>query len=93
MGMPSAAIYINELLMEYGIKRMIRVGTCGGLNADYKVRDIVLAQAASTNSAQNAALFGQYQYASIADFGLLRKGGGRGRESRACAPWSGDRDR
>ena len=73
MGMPSAAIYINELLMEYGIKRMIRVGTCGGLNADYKVRDIVLAQAASTNSAQNAALFGQYQFASIADFGLLRK--------------------
>ena len=65
MGMPSAAIYINELLMEYGIKRMVRVGTCGGLNAEYKVRDIVLAQAASTNSAQNSALFGQYQYASI----------------------------
>ena len=39
MGMPSAAIYLNELLMEYGIKRMIRVGTCGGLNADYRVRD------------------------------------------------------
>ena len=73
MGMPSAAIYINELLMEYGVKRLIRVGTCGGLNADYKVRDIVLAQAASTNSNQNAALFGQYQYASISDFGLLRK--------------------
>ena len=34
MGMPSAAIYLNELLMEYGVKRMIRVGTCGGLNAE-----------------------------------------------------------
>jgi purine-nucleoside phosphorylase len=73
MGMPSAAIYVNELLMEYGVKRLIRVGTCGGLNAENKVRDIVLAQAASTNSNQNQTLFGQFQYASIADFGLLRK--------------------
>lgn len=73
MGMPSAAIYINELLMEYGVKRLIRVGTCGGLNAEYKVRDIVLAQAASTNSTQNAALFGQYQFASVANFELLRR--------------------
>ena len=76
MGMPSAAIYINELLMEYGIKRMIRVGTCGGLNADFKVRDVVLAQAASTNSNQNAALFAPYQFASVADFGLLRRAAG-----------------
>ena len=76
MGMPSAAIYVNELLMEYGVKRMIRVGTCGGLNADYKVRDMVLAQAASTNSNQNGSLFAPYQYASIADFGLLSTAAG-----------------
>lgn len=73
MGMPSAAIYLNELLMEYGVKRLIRVGTCGGLNAAFKVRDVVLAQAASTNSNQNAALFAPYQFASVADFGLLRR--------------------
>jgi purine-nucleoside phosphorylase len=73
MGPPSLGIYVHELLDVYGVKQLIRVGTCGGLNADVKVRDVILAVAASTDSAMNDATFGTYHYAPFADFGLLRR--------------------
>jgi purine-nucleoside phosphorylase len=72
MGQPSLAIYVHELLAEYGVTSLIRVGTCGGLNADIKVRDVVIAIAAATDGAMNAATFGPYTYAPFADFSLLR---------------------
>lgn len=72
MGQPSLSIYVHELINTYGLKTLIRVGTCGGLNARVKVRDLVLAQAASTDSAIVRARFGPYNFAPIADFGLLR---------------------
>jgi purine-nucleoside phosphorylase len=72
MGQPSLAIYVNELVNTYGLKTLIRVGTCGGLNAKVKVRDLILAQAASTDSAIVRDRFGAYNFAPIADFGLLR---------------------
>lgn len=71
MGQPSTAIYVHELLDVYGVKNLIRVGTCGGLNTDVKVRDVVIAIAASTDSAANA-LFTPYTYAPFADYGLLK---------------------
>lgn len=72
MGQPSLSIYAHELINTYGVKTLIRVGTCGGLNAKVKVRDLVLAQGASTDSALVRDRFGPYNFAPIADFGLLR---------------------
>lgn len=73
MGQPSTAIYVHELMSVYGAKVLIRVGTCGGLDERVKVRDLVIAQGASTNSAMNRAAFAPYDFAPIADFGLLRR--------------------
>lgn len=73
MGQPSLAIYVHELINIYGVTALIRVGTCGGLNAKVKVRDLILAQGASTDSSIVAGRFGPYNYAPLADFGLLRK--------------------
>lgn len=72
MGQPSLAIYVHELINVYGLKTLIRVGTCGGLNAKVKVRDLVLAQGASTDSSIVKGRFGAFNFAPIADFGLLR---------------------
>ncbi len=72
MGQPSLSIYVHELINVYGVKSLIRVGTCGGLNAKVKVRDVVLAQGATTDSSIVRDRFGPYNFAPIADFGLLR---------------------
>src|SRR5690606_26579520 len=72
MGQPSLAIYVHELIHFYGARTLIRVGTCGGLNARVRVRDLILAQGASTDSAIVAGRFGPFAFAPIADFGLLR---------------------
>lgn len=72
MGQPSTAIYVHELLNVYGVKTLVRVGTCGGLNTSVKVRDVVIAQTASTDSTIVKDAFGPYAYAPAADFGLLR---------------------
>ncbi len=73
MGQPSLAIYVHELINTYGIKTLLRVGTCGGLNRSVKVRDLVLAQGASTDSSLVREAFGKYAFAPIADFSLLRE--------------------
>ena len=72
MGMPSAAIYINELIREYDVKTLIRVGTCGSIQADVHVRDLVLAQAAATSSAIIRNDFPKHDFPQIANFDLLR---------------------
>lgn len=72
MGQPSTAIYVHELLETYGVGKLIRVGTCGGLSTSVKVRDIVLGLSASTESAINGAMFSPYTYAPAADFELMR---------------------
>lgn len=72
MGQPSLAIYVHELINVYSLKTLIRVGTCGGLNTKVKVRDLILAQGASTDSSIVRERFGAYNFAPIADFGLLR---------------------
>ncbi|WEG73364.1 purine-nucleoside phosphorylase [Vagococcus intermedius] len=73
MGMPSAAIYATELVKEYGVKKMIRVGTCGSIQKDVHVRDLVLAQAAATSSAIIRNDFPKHDFPQIADFDLLMK--------------------
>jgi purine-nucleoside phosphorylase len=71
MGMPSLSIYANELIKDYGVKRLVRVGTCGGLTADVKVRDMILGLSASTDSAINKVRFQGMDYAPAPSFRLL----------------------
>ncbi|WP_042475523.1 purine-nucleoside phosphorylase [Bacillus ndiopicus] len=71
MGVPSISIYINELMAEYGVQKLIRVGTCGAIQKDVKVRDVIIAQAATTDSKMNEIIFNGIDYAPIANFDLL----------------------
>lgn len=71
MGMPSLSIYVNELLRFYDVKKLIRVGSCGAMQPQVKIRDVILAQAASTTSNMNNRRFGTCNYAAISDFDLL----------------------
>src|SRR5690625_2052905 len=72
MGVPSISIYVNELIEEYGVKKLIRVGTCGAMKENVAIRDIILAQGASTDSHVNRMTFGGIDYAPLADFDLLK---------------------
>jgi len=73
IGIPSASIYCNELITEYGVKRIIRVGSCGTSHPDVKLRDVVIAMGASTDSGVNRMRFGGYDLAALASFDLVRK--------------------
>src|SRR5690625_7869424 len=72
MGIPSISIYVNELIQEYDIQRLIRVGTCGAMNEDINIRDVILAQGATNDSQVNRLLFGGVDYAPSEDFQLLK---------------------
>ena len=73
MGMPSISIYAHELFDYYGVKQIIRVGTCGGLLPDMQIGDLVLASAASTDSAMNRQRFSNWDFAAGADYDLLSR--------------------
>ena len=73
MGMPSLSIYVNELISEYQVKTLIRVGTCGSFQPDLKIGDIVLAITASTDSQMNKIHFKGMDYAPACSFDLLLK--------------------
>jgi len=72
MGIPSASIYATELITEYGVERMIRVGSCGGVLSSVKIRDVVLAIGACTDSGVNRVRYGGDDFAATADYWLLR---------------------
>ena len=72
MGIPSASIYATELITEYGVQRLVRVGSCGGILPTVKIRDVILAIGACTDSGVNRARYGGLDFAATADFGLLR---------------------
>ncbi len=71
MGMGSTSIYVNELISTYNVKNLIRVGTCGAIQEDLKIGDVILAMSASGDSGANIAYFEGMHYAATADFGLL----------------------
>jgi len=87
MGMPSLAIYVHELVTEYQVKTLIRVGTSGGFQPQLQIGDIVLAVTASTNSSINRLRFGGMDYAPAASFDLLLKAHevAQARGARVCA--------
>ncbi|WP_040979035.1 purine-nucleoside phosphorylase [Oceanobacillus jeddahense] len=72
MGVPSISIYVNELIQSYDVKKLIRVGTCGAIQKDVNVRDVILAQAATTDSQMNQLVFNGIDYSPISDFTLLK---------------------
>lgn len=72
MGIPSASIYATELVKEYGVRRLVRVGSCGAVTADLAVRDVVVAVGACTDSSVNRARYGGQDFAAVADFRLAR---------------------
>ncbi len=72
MGIPSASIYCHELIAEFGVKRIVRVGSCGTVLPAVKLRDIVIAMGASTDSGVNRMRFRGYDLAALASFRLLR---------------------
>jgi purine-nucleoside phosphorylase len=76
MGIPSLAIYVNELLRDYGCRTLIRIGSCGSYQEHVHLRDIVIAMTASTDSSHNRLRFDGLDYAPCADYRLL---------ARACA--------
>ncbi len=73
MGIPSVSIYVTELLESYGVKRVMRVGSCGTSHAEVKMRDLIIAQGASTDSNVNRMRFGGYDLAALASFDLVQK--------------------
>ena len=72
MGIPSMAIYSYELFNFYGVKKIIRVGSAGSMNPDLHIGDLMLAQAACTNSNYASQFQLSGTFAPIADFALLR---------------------
>lgn len=73
MGIPSCSIYATELVRHYGVKQLVRVGSCGAIQPETKLHDIILAQGACTDSNVNRQRFRGFDFAAIADFNLLRK--------------------
>jgi purine-nucleoside phosphorylase len=73
MGMGSASIYVNELISTYGVKNIIRVGTCGAIQKDLALGQVLIAMSASGDSDANALYFKGMHYAATANFDLLYK--------------------
>lgn len=72
MGQPSLAIYVHELLAEYGAGTLIRVGSCGAMLERVAIRDVVVGLSAATDSSMNELRFDGFHYAPTADFSLAR---------------------
>ena len=71
MGMPSLSIYANELIRDYGAQTLIRIGSCGGMQAHVAIRDVIIAMTASTITSPSSGIFKEVNYAPCADYGLL----------------------
>jgi purine-nucleoside phosphorylase len=72
MGMPSLSIYANELMREYGAKTLIRIGSCGGMQPQVNIRDVIIAMTASTLTSPSAGFFRELNFAPCADWPLLK---------------------
>ena len=72
MGIPSVSIYAKELITEFGVKNLIRVGSCGAVRDDINLMDLVIGLGASTESKVNRTRFMGHDLAAIADFELTR---------------------
>ena len=73
MGVPSISIYAMELYKDFGVKNIIRIGSCGAVRDEIKIRDIIIGMSASTDSNVNRQRFNQWDFAATADFSLLHR--------------------
>lgn len=73
MGIPSISIYATELITVYGARVLLRVGSCGALRKEVKVREVIIAQGAGTDSKVNRMRFLDHDFPAVADFGLVRR--------------------
>ncbi len=72
MGMPSLSIYANELISNYDVQTLIRIGSCGGMQPHVGIRDVIIAMTASTITSPSSGIMRELNYAPCADWGLLR---------------------
>ncbi len=72
MGMPSLSIYVNELIRDYGAKTLIRIGSCGGMQEQVAIRDVILAMTASSINTPSSGIFREFNFAPSADWSLLQ---------------------
>lgn len=73
MGVPSISIYLHELITQYQVRNLIRIGSCGAIQPDIKIRDIILAMSASTDSSLNKIRFNGNDYSPTVCYELLKK--------------------
>ncbi len=73
IGIPSAMLYATELIRDYGVRRLVRIGTCGGLADDVQLGELLLVQGASTDSSVNRLRFGGHDFAATASWALLSR--------------------
>ncbi|WP_318509918.1 purine-nucleoside phosphorylase [Photobacterium leiognathi] len=71
MGIPSCSIYVHELIKDFGVKNIIRIGSCGAVHDDVKLMDVIIGMGASTDSKVNRIRFANHDFAAIADYRLL----------------------
>ena len=72
MGIPSCSIYCSELVNSFGVKRLFRAGSCGAVSKKVRLRDIIIAMGACTDSKVNRVRFRGHDFAAIADYELLQ---------------------
>lgn len=72
MGIPSCSIYVTELFKDFGVKKVIRVGSCGAVNTGIKLRDVVIGMGACTDSKVNRIRFKDHDFAAIADYKMVK---------------------
>ncbi|PSW04355.1 purine-nucleoside phosphorylase [Photobacterium lipolyticum] len=82
MGIPSCSIYVHELIKDFGVKNVIRVGSCGTVSDDVKLMDVIIGMGASTDSKVNRIRFNDHDFAAIADFHLLETAVSKAREQK-----------
>ena len=94
MGIPSTLIYATELVRFFGVRRLVRIGTCGAVDPDLKLGDIVVAVGAGTDSSVNRIRFRGYDFPATASWPLLervtRTARARGRALRMGNVFSSD---
>lgn len=73
MGMPSHAIYVHELINTFGVKHLMRIGSCGSFQEKIKIRDIIIALSSSTDSAMNSVRFNGTDFAPTASYRMVAK--------------------
>ena len=71
MGIPSCSIYCSELVNSFGVKRLLRAGSCGAVSKRVRLRDIIIAMGACTDSKVNRVRFRGHDFAAIADYETL----------------------